>query len=114
MNTETLAHFDAWFARYADDAALYAEMICTFDADEAFWANRGYTALADYILSNRDQAAQKAADTAKREAYEAKCAASKAADKLRRARERRQARTEAYRACGLVKVRGALGGTYWE
>lgn len=26
----------------------------------------------------------------------------------------RKAREEAMRSCGLVKVRGALGGTYWE
>lgn len=26
----------------------------------------------------------------------------------------RRAREDAYRSCGLVKVRGALGGTYWE
>ena len=31
-----------------------------------------------------------------------------------RARRSRQAREEALRSCGLVKVRGALGGTYWE
>ena len=31
-----------------------------------------------------------------------------------RARETRKAREDAYRSCGLVKVRGALGGTYWE
>ena len=32
-------------------------------------------------------------------------------------KKRRQARREreaALRSCGLVKVRGALGGTYWE
>jgi len=28
--------------------------------------------------------------------------------------ETRRAREDAYRSCGLVKVRGALGGTYWE
>lgn len=26
----------------------------------------------------------------------------------------RRARESALRSCGLVKVRGALGGTYWE
>jgi alpha-D-ribose 1-methylphosphonate 5-triphosphate synthase subunit PhnG len=26
----------------------------------------------------------------------------------------RKARESALRSCGLVKVRGALGGTYWE
>jgi hypothetical protein len=26
----------------------------------------------------------------------------------------RKARDEAYKSCGMVKVRGALGGTYWE
>lgn len=34
--------------------------------------------------------------------------------KRARARENRKAREEAYASCGLVKVRGALGGTYWE
>jgi hypothetical protein len=27
---------------------------------------------------------------------------------------RRAAMDDAYRSCGMVKVRGALGGTYWE
>lgn len=31
-----------------------------------------------------------------------------------RAKRARKAKDEAYRSCGLVKVRGALGGTYWE
>lgn len=31
-----------------------------------------------------------------------------------RAGMRRKEREAALRACGLVKVRGALGGTYWE
>lgn len=31
-----------------------------------------------------------------------------------RARASRLAREEALRSCGLVKVRGAMGGTYWE
>jgi len=26
----------------------------------------------------------------------------------------RKAREQAYKDCGLVKVKGALGGTYWE
>ena len=34
--------------------------------------------------------------------------------RLAKRREARKARDEAYRDCGLVKVRGALGGTYWE
>ena len=32
----------------------------------------------------------------------------------RRARQRRKARESVLRSLGLVKVRGALGGTYWE
>lgn len=32
----------------------------------------------------------------------------------KRARERRRGRDEAMRSLGLKKVRGALGGTYWE
>jgi hypothetical protein len=31
-----------------------------------------------------------------------------------RARANRKARESAYRDCGMSKVRGALGGTYWE
>lgn len=31
-----------------------------------------------------------------------------------RARSNRKAREDAMRSCGLVKVRGALGGNYWE
>jgi rubrerythrin len=31
-----------------------------------------------------------------------------------RARARRREREAVLRACGLVKVRGALGGVYWE
>jgi len=31
-----------------------------------------------------------------------------------RAKANRKAREEALRSLGLVKVRGALGGTYWE
>lgn len=30
------------------------------------------------------------------------------------AKAKRKAREDAYRSCGLVKVKGALGGTYWE
>jgi len=31
-----------------------------------------------------------------------------------RASASRKAREQAYKDCGLVKVKGALGGTYWE
>ena len=34
--------------------------------------------------------------------------------KAQRAKINRKARESALKACGLVKVRGALGGTYWE
>lgn len=34
--------------------------------------------------------------------------------RLTQARENRKAREQAYRSCGLVKVKGTLGGTYWE
>ena len=34
--------------------------------------------------------------------------------KAAKARAKRKAREDALRSCGLVKVRGALGGTYWE
>ena len=30
------------------------------------------------------------------------------------ARRRRRERDEVMRSCGMVKVRGAMGGTYWE
>ena len=36
------------------------------------------------------------------------------ADKKAKARRQRQARDEVMRSLGLVKVRGAMGGTYWE
>jgi hypothetical protein len=38
----------------------------------------------------------------------------KAEAKKAKARAARRARDEAYRSCGMVKVRGAMGGTYWE
>jgi uncharacterized Zn ribbon protein len=40
----------------------------------------------------------------------------KAADKAARAKRnaQRRARDAALRSVGMVKVRGALGGTYWE
>ena len=31
-----------------------------------------------------------------------------------KAKANRRAREAAMRSCGLVKVRGAMGGTYWE
>jgi len=31
-----------------------------------------------------------------------------------RAKVTRKAKEQAYKDCGLVKVKGALGGTYWE
>jgi hypothetical protein len=34
--------------------------------------------------------------------------------KNRRAKMRRREREAILRSCGLVKVRGAMGGTYWE
>lgn len=38
----------------------------------------------------------------------------KASAKRAKARAARRARDEALRSCGLVKVRGSMGGTYWE
>lgn len=35
-------------------------------------------------------------------------------EKRKRAAFNKRARDEAYKSCGLVKVKGALGGTYWE
>lgn len=40
--------------------------------------------------------------------------APKKPTKAERARAARRARTEALRSMGLVRVRGALGGVYWE
>ncbi len=34
--------------------------------------------------------------------------------KIAEARARRRAYSEAARSCGVVRVRGNLGGTYWE
>jgi len=31
-----------------------------------------------------------------------------------KAHEQRKAKEQAYKDCGLVKVKGSLGGTYWE
>lgn len=42
------------------------------------------------------------------------CPACKDRQRTRKATIRRSARHEAYLAAGLVKVRGALGGTYYE
>ncbi len=37
-----------------------------------------------------------------------------ACEKKEKRKNQRKAREEALRSCGLVKVRGALGGVYWE
>ena len=44
------------------------------------------------------------------------CDESGVASKAKRAaaRAQRKAREDAMRSCGLVKVRGAMGGVYWE
>ena len=42
------------------------------------------------------------------------CDAGLTAKKKAAAKEARAAREEALRSCGLKKVKGALGGTYWE
>jgi uncharacterized Zn finger protein (UPF0148 family) len=47
------------------------------------------------------------------------CAVCDAADNRKaltnqRRKARRREREDVLRSCGLVKVRGALGGTYWE
>ena len=42
------------------------------------------------------------------------CEGDKAELKRRRANAHRRANDQAMRDCGLVKVRGELGGTYWE
>ena len=39
---------------------------------------------------------------------------AKKASKLKRAKAARREREAMLRACGLVNVRGALGGVYWE
>ena len=48
--------------------------------------------------------------------WENYCEACEAARQRRnrRARERRREREAVLRSLGLVKVKGALGGTYWE
>jgi hypothetical protein len=43
--------------------------------------------------------------------YHKKCGKKK---RRKLAKTRRREREEVYRLCGLKKVRGALGGTYWE
>lgn len=42
------------------------------------------------------------------------CKAFKLNARTARARANRKAKTEALRSMGLVRVRGALGGVYWE
>ena len=42
------------------------------------------------------------------------CDRAAANGKRCRTRMSRKAREEVLRSCGMVKVRGALGGTYWE
>ena len=44
----------------------------------------------------------------------AKCDAAVANGKRRKANKQRREREAILRAFGLTKVRGALGGTYWE
>jgi hypothetical protein len=48
------------------------------------------------------------------ECRDGSCAKCKAHKRRVRAREARKARDEAMRSLGLKKVRGSLGGTYWE
>ena len=40
--------------------------------------------------------------------------AQKELAKRKKRNQARKARDDAMRSCGLVKVKGALGGTYWE
>jgi len=42
------------------------------------------------------------------------CASCEAGAKKARRAEARKAREALLRSCGLTKVRGACGGTYWE
>lgn len=42
------------------------------------------------------------------------CEICKARRKTKRRNESAKAKTDAYKMAGLVKVRGALGGVYWE
>ncbi len=42
------------------------------------------------------------------------CKDCKSKAKRQRARANKAAREDALRSLGLVKVRGAMGGTYWE
>ena len=42
------------------------------------------------------------------------CSKERAAKSKKRAATHRQMKDQVMRDCGLVKVRGALGGIYWE
>lgn len=42
------------------------------------------------------------------------CLSCEDGKKRKLAKQRRKEREDALRSCGLVKVRGAMGGTYWE
>lgn len=48
------------------------------------------------------------------ECRDGSCKQCKAYKRRKRARENRKAKDEAMKSLGLTKVRGALGGTYWE
>lgn len=51
---------------------------------------------------------------AHREHLDSKCPECMARRRTNNNRLYRQAREDAYRSLGLVKVKGLLGGTYWE
>jgi len=42
------------------------------------------------------------------------CESCTRCERNERARDNKRARDEAYLSCGLTRVRGALGGVYWE
>lgn len=46
--------------------------------------------------------------------FDTKEQAEKELAKRKKRNDARKARDDAYRSCGMVKVRGALGGTYYE
>jgi hypothetical protein len=46
--------------------------------------------------------------------FETREEAEKELAKRKKRNDARKARDDAYRSCGMVKVKGGLGGTYWE
>ena len=96
----------AW---HQSEAARLKKLLDTDNA--SFRAER--RARRDQADNNQAEQAKQNQDHADARLLQLTDADADAARKLRR-RAQRRARDEAYRSCGMVRVRGALGGVYWE